>query len=562
MSSEQTNGQAQAPTPRGMGETHETQSQQRGEVIVVGLGPGRWEDLTLEAQSVLMSATHIIFRTLRHPTVQALHARRPNLPRESFDALYDAAESFATLYPAMARRLIQDALALPPGTPLVYAVPGHPLLGEESVVRLRAEAPAAGVTVQLVAGLSFVEPVCTALDVDPLDRDLQLLDATRLAQAPLDALAGILLPTKPALIGQVYNRRLASGVKLALAELYPDDWEVALVRWAGLPEQQIDRIPLVELDRSDAADHLTTLYVPPLAPEQAVRVPEGLRWVVARLRAPNGCPWDREQTHQSLRKYVLEEAYEVAEVLDEWDESAEAAEKLAEELGDLLLQVYLQAEVADGEDLFTINDVYQAITEKLIRRHPHVFGTVSVRDAEHVVRNWETLKRKERVDKGENVARESALRGVPKSAPSLYQAYELSKKAAKVGFDWPTTQGALEKVAEEAGELAAAVEHGAHDGGGGGTGRPALRARDPRADARLTAGRRPLRRQQALPAPVRGDGAARPRAESRAQLAHARRVAGLVGRYEGLFDSSGGDTVHAGVALVLAHGPNEARQWV
>ncbi|HEX6817736.1 MAG TPA: nucleoside triphosphate pyrophosphohydrolase [Ktedonobacterales bacterium] len=465
---------ADAQPPRGDGEAAHASPTEvisgeviSGEVIAVGLGPGRWDDLTLEAQAVLMSATHITFRTLRHPTVQAFSERRPELSLESFDTLYDTAESFATLYPAMAARLITSARTLPSGTPLVYAVPGHPLLGEESVVRLRAESPAAGVAVRLVAGLSFVEPVCTALDVDPLDRDLQLLDATSLAQASLDALGGILLPTKPVLIGQVYNRRLASGVKLALAELYPDDWEVALVRWAGLAEQRVERIPLVELDRSDAADHLTTLYIPPLAPEQAVRVPEGLRWVVARLRAPNGCPWDREQTHQSLRKYVLEEAYEVAEVLDEWDASQgvsqAAADKLAEELGDLLLQVYLQAEIANEEDLFSINDVYGAITEKLIRRHPHVFGAVKVRDAEHVVRNWEMLKQKERAARGENVARESALRGVPKSAPSLYQAYELSKKAAKVGFDWPSMQGALSKVAEEAGELASAVEHGARD---------------------------------------------------------------------------------------------------
>jgi tetrapyrrole methylase family protein/MazG family protein len=191
-----------------------------------------------------------------------------------------------------------------------------------------------------------------------------------------------------------------------------------------------------------------------------VRVPEGLRYVTWRLRAPDGCPWDREQTHQSLRRYVLEEAYEVAEVLDEWDGSAEVAEKLAEELGDLLLQVYLQAEIADQEDLFHIGDVYQAVTEKLIRRHPHVFGDVAVRDAAHVVRNWEAIKREERAAKGEDAQAESALRGVPKSAPALYQAYELVKKAAKTGFDWPDAEGALAKVIEEARELAAAMRNG------------------------------------------------------------------------------------------------------
>jgi tetrapyrrole methylase family protein/MazG family protein len=176
-----------------------------------------------------------------------------------------------------------------------------------------------------------------------------------------------------------------------------------------------------------------------------------------RLRAPDGCPWDREQTSQSLRRYVLEEAYEVAEAIDELDGSVAASQNLADELGDLLLQVYLQAEVANGEDAFHLGDVLQAISEKLIRRHPHVFGDVAVRDAEHVVRNWEIIKRQERADRGEAVERESVLRGIPHSAPALYQAYEMSKKAAQAGFEWPETDGALEKIVEEARELAAAA---------------------------------------------------------------------------------------------------------
>ena len=264
----------------------------------------------------------------------------------------NSAETFDELYPAMVTRIFELAAAHTSLSPLVYAVPGHPLIGEESVRLLCAEAPARGVTVRIVAGLSYVEPVCAALGLDPLHRDLQLVDATRLAQIPTAALMGALLPTRPALVAQMYNRRLASQVKLALLELFPDEWEVTLVGWAGLPEERVARMPLVALDREEAADHLTTLYVPPLTPLEATRVPEGLRHVTARLRGPGGCPWDREQTHQSLRRYVLEEAYEVAEVLDEWDGSREVAERLAEELGDLLLQVYLQAEIGDEEDLF------------------------------------------------------------------------------------------------------------------------------------------------------------------------------------------------------------------
>jgi tetrapyrrole methylase family protein/MazG family protein len=428
-----------------------------GSITVIGLGPGRWDDLTIEAQRTLAAAATLVCRTLRHPTVEALRMHCPDLHISSFDALYDEAESFATLYPAIVTQLVERARARGPDAPLLYAVPGHPLIGEETVRRLRAEAPERGIEVRIIAGLSYIEPVCAALDLDPLSRDLQLLDATLLAELPSGAVMGAVLPIRPALVAQVYNRRLASRVKLALSEVYPEEWEVVLVGWGGLPEESITRVPLYALDRDDRADHLTTLYLPPLDPLDATRVPEGLRSVTARLRAPDGCPWDREQTHQTLRRYVLEEAYEVAEALDEWDGSSERAEHLAEELGDLLLQVYLQAEIGDEEELFSLGDVYQHITTKLIRRHPHVFGDVSVKDAAHVVRNWEAIKRAEREAKGEEVEHESALRGVPKSAPALYQAYELGRKAAKLGFDWPATDGVLAKITEEARELTEAA---------------------------------------------------------------------------------------------------------
>lgn len=428
-------------------------------ITVVGLGPGRWEDLTIEARDILATASQIICRTTRHPTVDSLRAWRPDLQVESFDNLYESASNFDELYPAMARILLDRALALAGDQTLLYATPGHPLMGEESVRILRElAAEQGGVRVRVVAGLSFLEPVCAALGLNPLERDLQLLDATALAATPSAALMGVFLPTKPALVAQMYNRRLASGVKLALSELYPEDWPVTVTQWAGVPDREVVRsIPLYELDRDETADHLTTLYVPPLDALAATRSPEGLRYIVMRLRAPDGCPWDREQTHESLRRYVLEEAYEVAEAIDELDGSPERAERLADELGDLLLQVYLHAEVANEEDAFHLGDVLQLVSEKLIRRHPHVFGDVQVRDAEHVVRNWEAIKREERVAEGQEVEHESALRGIPKSAPALYQAYELVKKAGKVGFRFRDAHGALEKVVEEARELAQAV---------------------------------------------------------------------------------------------------------
>ena len=163
--------------------------------------------------------------------------------------------------------------------------------------------------------------------------------------------------------------------------------------------------------------------------------------VVRRLRSPQGCPWDREQTHASLRATLLEEAYEVLEAIDE-----QSMPKLREELGDVLLQVLMQSEIATQTGDFTVGDVADAVREKLVRRHPHVFGATVVSGSEEVVRNWEALKAAE-------YGRESALDGVQRSLPALQWAWSLQRRAANVGFDWPSVDGPLDKVREELEEL-------------------------------------------------------------------------------------------------------------
>ena len=255
---------------------------------------------------------------------------------------------------------------------MIYAVPGHPLIGEASVQRVLTLARERGLSTSIVAGVSFLEPVCTALELDPLEAGTQLFDATTLAALGDDEVAGKIIPTLPLLVGQVYNRRLASAVKLVLSEVYPDEWPVKLVRAAGVGDDEtVVTLPLYELDRGTSlANHLSTLYVPPVDELTALRLPETLRYITMRLRRePDGCPWDRKQTHQSLTRYVIEETYEVVEALEEND-----MEKLADELGDLLLQVYLHSEIARQEGEFAISDVFEHVNAKLIRRHPHVFG--------------------------------------------------------------------------------------------------------------------------------------------------------------------------------------------
>jgi MazG family protein len=170
--------------------------------------------------------------------------------------------------------------------------------------------------------------------------------------------------------------------------------------------------------------------------------------IMERLRGPGGCPWDREQSHQSLKAYLIEEAYEVLETIDAGDDAA-----LCEELGDLLLQVVFHAELGREGGRFSIDDVVRAISEKLVRRHPHVFGDVEAKDADAVLRNWAKLKAAERREKG--VAEPSALDGVPANLPALLRAQRLGEKAAGVGFDWARVDAVLAKVQEEIGELRA-----------------------------------------------------------------------------------------------------------
>jgi tetrapyrrole methylase family protein/MazG family protein len=422
-------------------------------ITIVGLGPGNPALLTREAWSVLEEAGQVYLRTSRHPTVSALP---PHLVLHSFDHLYETVGDFSTLYDQMASEILAMARE---GPGVLYAVPGHPLVGETSVQRILARARQEGLPVRLVDGLSFIEPVLSLLGIDGL-AGLQLADATDLAAAhhPL------LDPDRPALIGQLYSQRLASDVKLTLMNAYPDDHPVSLAWAAGTSGAALKVLPLYELDRSPHIDHLTSLYVPPLP------CPGGLpafQQTVASLRAPDGCPWDREQTHMSLRPHLLEESYEVLAALDEGD-----SDKLCEELGDLLMQIALHVQIASEEGRFRFSDVIAHIDAKLKRRHPHVFGTIRVRDSAEVLRNWEAIKRQEAEGKKrkmgsvgdlaqqglpqQELVGQGSLAGIPAILPALARAQQMSDRAARAGFDWPGIDGVLDKLAEEVRELCAA----------------------------------------------------------------------------------------------------------
>ncbi|MGQ9625812.1 MAG: nucleoside triphosphate pyrophosphohydrolase [Anaerolineae bacterium] len=409
-------------------------------ITVIGLGPGNPAQLTLEAWEILKDAEEIYLRTKEHPTVAALPS---HIKLHSFDHLYEEKEDFASVYETIA----QEVLALGRRhAGAIYAVPGHPLVGEASVSRLLALAREEGLVVRLVSGLSFVEPVLACLGLDALEKGLQVFDAMELAarhHPPFN-------PDVPALAGQLYSRHLASEVKLTLMNLLPDDHPVTLVWAAGTDCEQTRTLPLYELDRGEF-DHLTTLYIPPLPQPGAL---ETFQDTVACLRAPDGCPWDREQTHQSLRPCLLEETYEVLEALDADDKNV-----LCEELGDLLMQVFIHTQIAVENGDFKMPQVVGHIDSKIKRRHPHVFGEAVVKDSLEVLHNWEEIKRAERGEEGY----QSILDGVPRSLPALAQAEAYQRRAARVGFDWQDVDGVVEKILEEIGELKTAKDPSARE---------------------------------------------------------------------------------------------------
>ena len=407
-------------------------------ITIVGLGPGDPALLTRVAWDTLAAAGEVYLRTSRHPTVAGLPA---GLDVHSFDDVYDTASDFAAVYETIAERVL--ALGRRPQG-VVYAVPGHPAVAEATVALIRDLAQAAGngpaIPVRLVPGLSFIEPVLAALNVDALP-GLHLNDALDLAVRHHPSFP----PDAPALIAQLYSAAIAGDVKLTLMNQYPDDHQVALTHAVGSADEHVEWLPLYEIDRSPHIGHLTALYVPALPQPQAF---ESLQEVVAHLRAPEGCPWDREQTHQTLRTNLLEETYEVLEAID-----ADDAAAMREEFGDLLLQVVLHAQIAIEAGEYTMGDVIAGIRAKLIRRHPHVFGDTRVSGVGEVLENWEKLKAAE---KGNQAHGEKGVLGtLPPGLPALLQAATYQRRAARVGFDWPDVTGVRNKVAEELDEIAA-----------------------------------------------------------------------------------------------------------
>lgn len=392
--------------------------------------------MSAAAEAAVRGAARLFLLTDAHP--DAAWIVRDGLACQSMDDLYAACDDFDALSAAIAQRLTDGE------GERVFAVPG----GRPGAAQLQAilrAADAAGMEVRLLPGCGYA---ARALALCPdLDADACLRCTAAGLPAALD-------PTLPLCITELDTAIRAGEVKLALSEFYPDAHTVRLCRMDANGRYSLQTLPLYALDRQEADAYFaaTALIVPPLG--LLARTRHGmadLEAVMRRLRAPGGCPWDAQQTHESLRKSLLEETYEVLDALDAQDSDA-----LCEELGDLLLQIVFHAQIEAEKRVFSLRDVTTGIVNKLIYRHPHVFADTQVKNADEVLVNWEQLKKKEK----HMSTQAEAIDAVPRALPALMRAAKVQKKAADVGFDWDDALPALAKVYEEADEVREAMAAG------------------------------------------------------------------------------------------------------
>lgn len=399
------------------------------QITVVSLGPGSPDLLTLGALKQMKRARHVILRTARHGAAALL--AREGIAFDSLDSLYEQSLDFETLTRLAAEQLMDRASR----QALTYAVPDPNR--DETVRRLLA---LAGGNIRILPGVALETAMISQRDP---------------AGSMLTAVAVDLVihnAQQPLCVVELDSRRLASEVKLKVMGKYGEEAEILFFPPSESSVRKGLRLPLCELDRQPRYDHTAGFIVFPSGLlEKTAFDPEDLLALMQRLRAPDGCPWDREQTHQSLAKYLVEEANEASCALMEenWEEAAD-------ELGDVFLQLAFHAVMGEEYATFTWGDMLRAICRKLIRRHPHVFGELKLDTSGEVLKNWDLIKQKEHSESSPG----EAMGNISKGLASLLRAEKVQKLAARAGFDWNKPEETLEKVHEEADELADALRDG------------------------------------------------------------------------------------------------------
>lgn len=397
-------------------------------IIVVGLGPGDPGLITSSTMDRIKSVSRRWVRTSRHPSAHLVPGAA------SFDDLYETLPTFDDVYDAIVTTLVADAHEF---GEVLYAVPGSPLVLERTVPLLRT---VPGIDLVIEPAVSFLDEVWRVLNIDPVESAVRLVDGHRFAR---DAAGhdGALL------VAHTHANWVLSDIKLAVDE--PDnDLPVTLLWHLGLPDERVVTSTWGAMDREIEADHLTTLWIPSMTVPVAAEMSR-LHELARQLRRE--CPWDIEQTHASLVRYLLEETYEVVDALDRLDpEDPATDDHLVEELGDLLYQVEFHCAIAEQEGRFTLADVARRVHDKLVARHPHVFGSGDAASPSEVEATWEAIKA---LEKG----RTGIFEGVVDAAPSLSLATKVQQRAARIGFDWADAAGPLDKVSEELTEVRAAM---------------------------------------------------------------------------------------------------------
>jgi len=385
-------------------------------VRVVGLGPSSAQHLTAHTTELLTSSPVVRLRTRIHPAADAFSGV------SSYDDYYDSADSFEVLYPKIVDNLVELASTSPNGE-VVYAVPGSPMVAERTVELLRLRSD---VEVICEPAISVIDVACARLGKDPMALGLRVVDAL-----------GSVEPFRgpgPLLILQTYAPEILASV----ADRLPRETVVTVLHHVGLDDEVIKELPAMELVSFDSADHLTSLWVEGL--RTAGESMDDLVDFMRRLRAE--CPWDQEQTHASLTRHLLEEAYETLDALEtfvrvesEGGDHSVAVAHVEEELGDLLFQIVFHAELGDEEGHFNFATIADGVRDKLTGRHPHVFGDVEVSGSEEVASRWEDLKKKEK-------GRESVTDGIAWQLPALTLYAKLLRKAQQVDLGSGTGENA------------------------------------------------------------------------------------------------------------------------
>lgn len=400
-----------------------------GKITIVGLGPGDYSQISQGALDALKNNSRIFLRTEKHPIIDRL---KDEITYTTLDYFYDENEDFDIVYNKIANFIIEESH----NGDLVYVVPGHPRVAEKTVGIINSIANTKGIELETIASMSFVDAMFNYLEVDPSE-GFKLVDAFEIENSYVDTNARMI-------ITQIYDRFIASNVKLSLMEYYDDEQEVCIVRAAGVKNLESKKyVKLYELDRNEKDfDYLTSLYIPK-SDKTMYNTVKDLENIVQELRSDNGCEWDKKQTHQSLKAHIIEEAYELEQAIDNDD-----IDEMIEELGDILLHVVFHSQIGKEDGYFDLKEVTNSVCEKLIFRHPHVFKDEKV-DMNTYDKTWEDLKKKE---KGESTVTEG-LKRIPNNLPALTKAKKVQYKASLVGFDWNNIDDVFKKIVEEYKEL-------------------------------------------------------------------------------------------------------------